>query len=158
MRDGRLKILMVITTLDTGGAEKHLHLLSRELAGRGHRIEVVYLKGSGSLAPDFEAGGVSVDKVAFEGPGQLPGAVVRLAARIRREGYHLVHSHLLKADLVAAVSVDDRVKIRQLVPGLKVEVVPNGVDCVHFEQKVARRSPKPTVLFVGNFKWLQNKS
>jgi hypothetical protein len=30
-RDKKLKILMVITTLDTGGAEKHLHLLAEGL-------------------------------------------------------------------------------------------------------------------------------
>lgn len=62
-----------------------------------------------------------------------------------------------KADLVVAVSPADREKIRTLVPGLRVEVVPNGVDVRHFSRRLVRRSARPTVLFVGNFKWLQNK-
>ncbi|MFH2002781.1 MAG: glycosyltransferase [Planctomycetota bacterium] len=99
-----LRILMVITTLDTGGAEKHLYLLCRELKGKGHAIDLVYLKGKGSLAGDFERLGVTVYKIRFESPAHLPFAVWRLAARIRRGRYAIVHSHLLKADLVASLA------------------------------------------------------
>lgn len=95
---------MVITTLDTGGAEKHLYLLSRGLMEQRHAVDLVYLKGEGSLAPDFESLGVEVEKIAFESPGDLPRAVFRLARRIRRGCYDLVHSHLLKADLVSALA------------------------------------------------------
>lgn len=62
-----------------------------------------------------------------------------------------------QADLVAAVSDDDRKKIVQLAGELPVEVVPNGVDSQYFEKKISSISKVPTVLFVGNFKWLQNK-
>lgn len=99
-----LKILMVITTLDTGGAEKHLHLLSRGLIKKGHRVDLVYLKGGGSLTPDFESLGVRVDKIRFESLFQLPFAVQGLADKIRNGAYDIVHSHLLKADLVASLA------------------------------------------------------
>jgi len=100
----RLKILMVITTLDTGGAEKHLSILAPELAGRGHEIELVFLKGEGSLAHLFESSGIQVEKIAFESPLALPGAVARLASKVKNGGFSVVHSHLLKADLVASLS------------------------------------------------------
>ena len=95
---------MVITTLDTGGAEKHLYLLCRGLLARGHSVDLVFLKGEGSLAPDFEGLGMKVEKIAFESPLQLPFAVRSLAAKVRQGGYDLVHSHLLKADLVSALA------------------------------------------------------
>ena len=95
---------MVITTLDTGGAEKHLYLLSLGLIERGHAVNLVYLKGEGSLASDFENLGMEVEKIAFESSGDLPGAVLRLAGKVRQGGYDLVHSHLLKADLVSALA------------------------------------------------------
>jgi len=100
----KLKILMVITTLDTGGAEKHLHLLSKGLIRKGHTVELVYLKGAGSLAADFEAIGVRVSKAPFESPLMLLFAVLKLAAIIRKGGYDIVHSHLLKADLIASAA------------------------------------------------------
>jgi glycosyltransferase involved in cell wall biosynthesis len=99
-----MKILMVITTLDTGGAEKHLLWLSRTLIERGHAIEVVYLKGDGSLAGSFREMGVPVEKVTMESPFHLLRAPRRLAALIRERGFDVVHSHLLKADFTAALA------------------------------------------------------
>ncbi|MDD2823019.1 MAG: glycosyltransferase family 4 protein [Candidatus Daviesbacteria bacterium] len=59
-----------------------------------------------------------------------------------------------KAKKVVAVSESDAKKMRQLAPGLNVSVVPNGVGedlmddiPLHFSQ---------TVLFMGNYAWLQN--
>jgi glycosyltransferase involved in cell wall biosynthesis len=62
-----------------------------------------------------------------------------------------------KADLVVAVSGLDQTKIKSLAPEIEVQVVSNGVDCQFFEKRVCSRNPRPTILFVGNFKWLQNK-
>jgi glycosyltransferase involved in cell wall biosynthesis len=102
--DHHVKILMVITTLDTGGAEKHLLDLCRGLIEKGMEIELAYLKGEGSLAPDFEGIGVRTGKIALESPGDIIRAVRTLARRIREGGYAVVHSHLLKADLVSALA------------------------------------------------------
>ena len=50
-----------------------------------------------------------------------------------------------KAKKVIAVSESDAKKMRQLVPGLSVSVIPNGVG-----------EDDPILLFLGNFFWLQN--
>ena len=62
-----------------------------------------------------------------------------------------------KAAKVVATSQTDAAFMRKLVPSLDVEIIPNGVDVEFFSQKIKIRKAAPTVLFVGNFKWLQNR-
>lgn len=62
------------------------------------------------------------------------------------------------ATRVVAMSAADRDVMKKLNPKLNVDLVPNGVDTVFFTpKKISRLNPSPTVLFVGNFKWLQNR-
>lgn len=92
-----MRILHVITTLDVGGAEMHLLSQVRGQSRHGHVVRVVYLKGEGSLAQDFrDAGATWVGSV-----GTGPALPVRLAPHVR--GADIVHSHLLKADMVTAL-------------------------------------------------------
>lgn len=69
-----------------------------------------------------------------------------------------------KATRLIAMSASDKAIMQRSVKGRKVNVVANGVDIDHFSAKCRSssgrnlRKPKnPTVLFVGNFKWLPNK-
>lgn len=63
-----------------------------------------------------------------------------------------------KASLVVAMSQTDKEIMQKLVKGLRVSLVPNGVDTDFFRQKKHLQYKKSkTVLFVGNFKWLQNR-
>jgi len=87
-----MRIQHVITTLDVGGAEVHLLSQVRGQSQRGHEVHVAYLKGEGRLTPEFlEAGAASVERVSPLG----------LAGPFRRAD--LIHSHLLKADMLSAV-------------------------------------------------------
>lgn len=62
-----------------------------------------------------------------------------------------------KANYLAAMSTDDLAIM--LKSGHKKEggIVANGVDIDFFEKKRTAKTSRPTVLFVGNFKWLPNK-
>ncbi len=62
-----------------------------------------------------------------------------------------------KADQLITMSKEDKKFITSLTGGkINIDVVANGVDIDHFE-KTKKTTPKhPTVLFVGNFKWLPN--
>ncbi|MFO1010057.1 MAG: glycosyltransferase [Planctomycetota bacterium] len=92
-----MKILHVITTLDVGGAEMHLLAQVRGQTERGHAVRVLYLKGKGSLADDFRAAGAElVERVA--------PATFALAARRHAAWADVLHSHLLKADMLLAAS------------------------------------------------------
>ena len=69
-----------------------------------------------------------------------------------------------RATRLVAMSNSDKTIMQRFVKGRKVNVVANGVDVKHFSAKCRSSSgrnlqkPKtPTILFVGNFKWLPNK-
>lgn len=61
-----------------------------------------------------------------------------------------------KAKRLAAMSQEDRAFIQNHSP-LTVDVIANGVDIDYFAKTKKQKPPKPTVLFVGQFKWLPNK-
>ena len=54
------KVLHIITTIEFGGAEKQLLVLTRTQILEGRFVEVIYLKGSPELLKDFEDLGVKV--------------------------------------------------------------------------------------------------
>lgn len=61
-----------------------------------------------------------------------------------------------RADLLATMSEEDRQWILRRVPNARVEVVANGIDVSYFRKTTPARPKNPTVLFVGNYKWLPN--
>ncbi len=61
-----------------------------------------------------------------------------------------------KADEVVAVSAADKDEMLKLAPQLKVDLVPNGVNLDFFSVKKNWSDANPRILFVANFKWLQN--
>jgi len=63
-----------------------------------------------------------------------------------------------KATRVVAMSEADKNVMQRLVKDLVVDLVPNGVDADFFSKRKATLIKKnKTILFVGNFKWLQNR-
>lgn len=62
-----------------------------------------------------------------------------------------------QATRVIAMSEDDKVTMLSQVPNLKVDIVPNGVDCKYFSIKITEKSKDPVVMYLGNFTWLQNR-
>lgn len=61
-----------------------------------------------------------------------------------------------KANAVVAVSEVDKKEMIKLVPDLDVSLVPNGVNLSFFKPKNSWDSKNQQILFVANFKWLQN--
>lgn len=62
-----------------------------------------------------------------------------------------------KATRAVAVSEEDKKAMQELVPGMRVDVIPNGVDSKYYtEKKVAKKSPPRVLYGVTNFEWLQN--
>ncbi len=62
-----------------------------------------------------------------------------------------------KAKRLAAMSTEDQEFIKKSNPNLKVDVVANGVDIDYFSKTRRQKTKNPTVMFVGNFKWLPNR-
>jgi glycosyltransferase involved in cell wall biosynthesis len=62
-----------------------------------------------------------------------------------------------KATLVATVSEADQKEITKLLPSIKSVIIPNGAGDDMFAKTFPKFNRKnPTLLFVGNFSWLQN--
>ncbi len=62
-----------------------------------------------------------------------------------------------QARRVVAMSEADKKVMQKHLKSLDVSIVPNGVDKTFFKFKTNKISPNPTILFVGNFNWLQNR-
>jgi len=60
-----------------------------------------------------------------------------------------------QANRVVAMSESDKKEMLSLAPGLNIDIVPNGIDIEHFSAKPRNETTKK-VLYVGNFKWIQN--
>ncbi|MFQ5795733.1 MAG: glycosyltransferase [Candidatus Bipolaricaulia bacterium] len=94
----KIRILHVITTIDVGGAENHLLSLVRGLDRERYQITIAYLKGRGELRDTLQGLGATVIpmKMRFDTDVRVLGRLLRL---IRTHRYHIVHTHLPRADL-----------------------------------------------------------
>ena len=54
------RILHIITTIEPGGAEKQLLVLSKAQSIKGDKVSVIYLKGEATLKNQFEQHDVEV--------------------------------------------------------------------------------------------------
>ena len=61
-----------------------------------------------------------------------------------------------RATQVVAVSEADKKEMLKLEPGMRVEIVPNGVNLDLFKKKTNWDTKEKVVLQISNFKWLQN--
>lgn len=90
-----MRVCHVITTLDRGGAENHLSRLIEGQIEAGLSVTVLYLKGSGELAPTIEATGATVQRA----PALL------LARGTATNDFDIVHAHLPRAELYACCAL-----------------------------------------------------
>lgn len=75
----------------------HIQSQVRGQVAAGHSVRVAYLKGHGTLADDFREAGAEWVGCVSSGPG------IAFALFRHLRWAELVHSHLLKADMVTAV-------------------------------------------------------
>lgn len=62
-----------------------------------------------------------------------------------------------RANRLVAVSDEDKKVMQDLIPGIAVDVIPNGVDADYFGSYPAKPKAPPRVLYgAANFNWLQN--
>ncbi len=90
------RILHIITSLDVGGAQKHLLSLVKGLRQRGHEADVAFFKNP-SLVEQFAKTGARLFDLSARGT-LSPLLILRLASILAQGDYQVVHTHLLKAD------------------------------------------------------------
>ena len=94
-KDDPLKVVHVITSLTTGGAERQLELLVNRSE---HRTATIALYAGGPVADSLRCSGHRVEVLGMDGWRKLV-APLRLARRLRRYRPDVVHVHLLAAQL-----------------------------------------------------------
>ncbi len=101
------RIIFVINSLGSGGAERHLLLLVSEMVNRGNLVSVAVLRrtprgGAMDLENEFRQTGSEVVYLKSYGLWDIGRwlSLIKLVARFRPE---ILHSHLPRADLSAAI-------------------------------------------------------
>lgn len=97
-----LRVLQVISSSATSGAEKHVLQLSQLLIQKGHDVEIVCPPG-GWLGDQCRRHGITVFESDMKGPGwfRTTGLVMR---RMRETRADVVHTHLTRATYFGAVA------------------------------------------------------
>lgn len=101
-----LKILYVITSLRTGGAERLVTEISQVLIQEGHFIEVLVFDGiSSPLLKELEESGVKIYK-GWRGFYQMynPINILRIKRLAKKNHYDLIHSHNTSAQYFVGIS------------------------------------------------------
>jgi len=102
------EITHVITTIDRGGAEKHLLQLASAQVAAGYKVRVIFLKGKAELLQDFERIGCEV--ITHISKRGLLRQIFGLRAIFA--GFQgVIHAHLPRAELLCALSVPKKIII-----------------------------------------------
>ena len=95
------RIIHLITTIERGGAEKQLLILTQEQILQGLDVEVFYLQGKPELKSEFEKFGVKVNQSLVDKTFIKQNIIFRKIIRSRRV---VVHAHLPKSELITALT------------------------------------------------------
>lgn len=94
-----MKILLVVTGLGVGGAERVVTSLADSFAGRGHEVVIAYLTGRALLRPRCRQ--IRVVDLQVDSAYTLARAYLRLRHLIKAFEPDIVHSHMVHANLLA---------------------------------------------------------
>ncbi|MCB1886525.1 MAG: glycosyltransferase family 4 protein [Rhodocyclaceae bacterium] len=98
-----MKILQMLHNHKTGGAEHHLVALCEGLRERGHEVEFAGAASSW-IGQTLAGSGFPVHDFDFRGHYDV-AAMLRLPRLLTRNGYDLVHTHLVRAARYAQLAV-----------------------------------------------------
>ena len=93
-----MKILMVITSLGVGGAEKVVTTLADQLVNMGHEVNIAYLTGEALVVPKNKS--VRVINLEVKSFRSLTGGYLKLRKLIDDFKPDVVHSHLIHANIL----------------------------------------------------------
>ena len=104
-----MRILHLITTIELGGAEKQLAVLTKQQKLMGHDVHIIPLKGKLDLLDEFVAQGcvIHVNQVGVN-PLTQAAQIMKLERLIKPE---VIHAHLPRAELLLSILVTKSLKI-----------------------------------------------
>lgn len=99
-----MKVIHLITDLDTGGAERMLHKLLSTMDRSAFEPEVISLTTVGAVGKDIQALAVPVGALGMRRGVPNPLALPRLVRRLRRSRPQLIQTWMYHADLLGALA------------------------------------------------------
>lgn len=98
-----MKIVLLIPTMDLGGAEKQVSLLATGLHQRGHDVHVILLTRDGPRSDALRSAGVPVEILGKKFQADVT-ALFRLTDRLRQIAPDVVHTFLFAANSFGRVA------------------------------------------------------
>ncbi|ALA60771.1 glycosyltransferase [Nitrospira moscoviensis] len=89
-----MKILFLIRSLESGGAERQLVVLARGLRQRGHDVAVAVFYPGGPLEDELKEDDVPIHSLEKRGRWDVLGFLTRLIQTVRRERPDVLHSYI----------------------------------------------------------------
>jgi sugar transferase (PEP-CTERM/EpsH1 system associated) len=97
----RINVLLLITELNVGGAERIVEHLATRLPRDHYNVQVACLYDPDAVGADIRAAGIPVINLDMRGKWDL-WAPYRLFRLLRRGSIQILHAHLFHANLLAA--------------------------------------------------------
>lgn len=120
---GRKKILHIITTLSTGGAEMMLFKLISNMDKNAFESKVISLTDIGPVGEKIQALGVSVSGLGMRHGLPNPLSLAKLVIRAGRDRPHLIQTWLYHADLLGLLAAR-LIKSCKLVWNIRCSAIP----------------------------------
>lgn len=98
-----LRIMLLLRSLDLGGAERQAALLARELAKRGHAVTVATFYAGGALEADLDGARVTLAALGKTGRSDVFSFWARLADLVHQARPDVLYSFLTVPNLLAAL-------------------------------------------------------
>ena len=99
-----MRVTYITTGLAYGGAETQIKELATRLQRRGWKISIASMLPPIAYVEELEAAGICVYNLRMRRKLPDPRALVRLAVIVRRVRPHVVHAHMVHANLLARIT------------------------------------------------------
>lgn len=94
-----MKILLIITGLGVGGAERQVIDLANSFSEKGHSVKIIFLTGNADLKNNKKS--VILEKIEFKNNFAL--GLFNLCKKIKDFNPDIVHSHMFHANIISRI-------------------------------------------------------
>jgi glycosyltransferase involved in cell wall biosynthesis len=98
-----MRILLLSTSMGMGGADQQILTLARAMRARNHEVRIVALAPLGQMGLEAQGEGIPTESLELRRSIADIPRILRLVRLIRAWRPHVVHSHMVHANLLARV-------------------------------------------------------